>query len=152
MSDTPLNTSEPTNKPSKYDQLAILIAKDNPEWNNSKIGKEIVRLGGSINPKTIHDKWFKSDYLRREIQEVRDRNTSEIQRRLVPKSIIKLKKQLNNKDDKHQLTAIGLTLKYGMGEMVNTAPQQVNIKNIESIQVAITQDLAAVSGSLKGPD
>jgi hypothetical protein len=132
-------------KPSRYDELAILVAKENPELNNSQIGKEIVRLGGSINPKTIHDKWYKSDYLRRELTEVRDKNASEIQRRLVPKSIIKLGKQLNNQDDKIQLAAINTTLKYGMGEMVNAPPQQVNLIQIQQAAIGISADISRIT-------
>ena len=140
MTDSDTKTSK---KPSKYDQAAILVAKDNPTLNNEQIGKKLVSLGISKNPKTIHDKWMKSDYLRREITEVRNQNLAEIQRKLVPKSIKKLNKLLHTDDDKLRLQAVNTTLKYGMGEPINTGTTGINIEHIDKIQIAISQDLAA---------
>ena len=122
---------------SNYDETAILIASQYPELSNNQIGKKIKDLGLAKNHKTIHDRWRKSDYLRREITEVRNHNIQEIQREHVPKALKKLKKQLNNKNDNIQMRAINMSLKYGMGEMVNAPEGGVAIHTIENAQIII---------------
>lgn len=133
--------AENNQKLSNYDELAIQVCKNNPELSNEQIGKELVRLGVSKNPKTMHTRWYRNDYLKREITEVRNHNLSEIQRKIVPKSLKKLSKLVGDDDKKIQMQAINTTLKYGMGEMVNMPGVGINIGHIEKIQVAINQDL-----------
>jgi hypothetical protein len=130
---------------SKYDELAIQVLKSNPDFTREQIGKELVRLGVSKSKKTIHTRWFRNDYLRRELTEVRNHNLQEIQRKLVPKSLIKLRKQLGNSDDKIQMAAINTTLKYGMGEMVNAPPQQVNLIQIQQAAIGISADISRIT-------
>ena len=138
----PDNQNVPS-KLSKIDKAAILIAKDKPHLNNSQLGKEIVKLGISKNHKSLTDRWYKNDYLRRELTEVRNKNLSTVQREHVPKALKKLGKQLNNSDDKIQLQAINTTLKYGMGEIINAPAQGVPMVAIQNAQFIIEGDITS---------
>jgi len=148
MADNNPNPNDKPFKPAKYDQAAILVAKSYPELNNEQIGKKLVELGVSKNPKTIHDKWNKSDYLRRELTEVRNKNISEIQRKHVPKALKKLNSILTQSNDKKlQLQAVNTTLKYGMGEALQTPTAGVSIQAINIASVNILADIRNPGGA-----
>jgi seryl-tRNA synthetase len=142
----PSNTDQSSNKStpkfSKIDKAAILIAKDNPTLNNHQIAKKVMDLGISKDRKSVHNRWYKNDYLRREITEVRNRNLSELQRKHVPKALKKLNKLLNEKEDKKlQLQAVNTTLKYGMGEIINAPSPGISVGAIENAQIFVNSAL-----------
>jgi hypothetical protein len=139
------NTPVTSQNLSKYDELAIQVKTLNPDFSREQIGKELVRLGVSKCKKTIHTRWLRNDYLRRGLTEVNDKNVSDIQRKLVPKSIRKLNKRLDDDDTKVQMAAINTTLKYGMGEMINAPPQTVNIVQIKQAAIGISADISRIT-------
>jgi len=128
----------------KYDELAIQLVKSNPDLNNEQIGKEIVRLGASKNPKTIHHKWRVNDYLRAEIQAVRAHSREKLDRIMLPKALKVARKALDNNEltEKDKFRYVKLVVDKSFGDIVHTdQPQVVNVGTIEKMQVVISKDL-----------
>ncbi len=115
--------------------ISATKALDNP--TKSSIANHVVQLGGAKHIQTVYKRLKQKDYLRLELAEVRRHNLERIQREHVPKALIKLKKQLNNKNDSVQMRAINTTLKYGMGEMINAPESGVAIGTITNAQIII---------------
>lgn len=141
------NTDKPTPKLSKLDKNIIAATNLLEDPTKSAIANHVVDLGGAKHIQTVYKRLKQKDYLTRELQEVRSHNLERIQREHVPKALIKLKKQLNNKDDRVQLSAINTTLKYGMGEMINTPAPGVSIGAIQNAQILIQGAISSSSGA-----
>ena len=138
------NPSGTATNPSKLDLniLSATKALDNP--TKASISKHVVALGGAKHIQTVYKRLKLKDYLRAEIQSVRDNNREYLDRIIVPDALKVTRKAIRNKDltEKEKLPYVKLAMDKSFGETHHhTAPQQVNIKNIESIQVAISNDV-----------
>ena len=127
-------------KPDAFDNLALTIAKDDPDKSNYAISQEINRLGAAPSQNAAYRKITRRDYLLADLDKVKSYNDNELHRDLRPLAGKLTKKALNDKELTHKE-------KFPYVNMVMKAAHNTDVPGstitvpIEHIQVLIQQGM-----------
>jgi hypothetical protein len=145
--------SFPQKKTGPVDRLTTAIltkVKAAPGSTRADIARHCVQIGAAKHLPTVYNKLRKSEYLRAEIQKIRDANRQYLDRLVVPDALKVMHKAIKSKelsDDERKLLKakemyVKLAVDKSFGEIRHSeTPSAVNIANIERLQVAIAADL-----------
>lgn len=149
MPNTAQNTPKTPTRTSKIDKAIGLVVQNNPDMSIGQIAKEVKSLGAAQSEKSVFNRWYKKDYRRRDIGDVKRRNAAVLQREILPLAHKALRKGLKSQEvTDHQKAKLGLdamrighpqTIQHDHGDAVvgnvNIAKLVVNT----AIQAALTE-------------
>ena len=137
---------------SKIDNAVLSTIRLNPLATNGQIASNVVALGASKYPENVYRRIAQKDYLKREIDLIRNHNRQRLDREIVPDALKYMHKAIKLKtlsdEDKALYKAkepyIGLAIKHSFGEIRHIEqPQVINIESINNAQFNIGKDIEA---------
>lgn len=138
-------------KLSTLDKEILTIAKNNPNYNNHQIGKELVTDNKSQHPKSIYSRLTYSDLLRSEIDKVRTHNHEYLAREIIPEALKIHKKVLKDKsiNPKDKDTWVSMAYRAGLKtEPTAQAAKTITIGQINVLQQMGRDDCEVVEGEV----
>ena len=136
-------------KLNKIDKAALMLTRENPEMTNHEIGKQVAGLGIIKHPSSIYKRLKRSDYLARDIAEIRQHHRETLSRELVPLAIKNTKKALKS-DDIADSIKLGYTKMVMDKEFGEDRGPTVNMDKVQIAQLQVYQTL--VHQNLQGAD
>ena len=149
--ETELNLPEIPKNISKIDNAVLSTIRLNPLATNGQIASNVVALGASKYPENVYRRIAQKDYLKREIDLIRNHNRQRLDREIVPDALKYMHKAIRLKhlseEDKALYKAkepyIKMAVDKSFGEIRHIEqPQVVNIESINSAQFNISNDVA----------
>ena len=148
--DTHNNNNIPKNI-SKIDNAVLSTIRLNPLATNGQIASNVVALGASKYPENVYRRIAQKDYLKREIDLIRNYNRQRLDREIVPDALKYMHKAIRLKtlsdEDKALYKAkepyIKMAVDKSFGEIRHIEqPSVVNIESINNAQFNIKSDVA----------
>lgn len=134
----PQNTPETKPPHDEIDKAICNIVRVHPEATDSEVTRKLNNTGIVISHQAVYHRLKKRDYLRRDIEEIRQNHREQISRELMPLALKATKKALKDKSlslkDKHQY--VNTVIKSDLGDQgANDKPATINIEQLENLQI-----------------
>jgi len=127
---------------SKTDAKIMELVKQDPMASNYEIGKQLNKLGVSKSDHAVYNRLKQSQYLSREIDQIRQANFEMMSREVVPEALKIHKRVLKNKgipdEKKKDWVALAEKAEFGTDELKRPPQPQPQV-NLIAIQQIIQQ-------------
>lgn len=138
------------------ERRAVKILSDNPDMNNSQIGKELKRLGHTKDTGYVLKRLKYSELLRVNLAKVRQHNAEVFSRCVVPRAIKEveaaLKDRKMDRKDKLKYAKLALDKEFGHEDKRPTPPQTINVNRLQilmnKLSVGTEEEKAAITAGL----
>lgn len=138
--ETTPGTTKNTPKYDETDQAILNIVTSDPNITTNQIGHRLLTIGQCTSTDTVYKRLRRKDYLRREVEEIRQNHREQISRELMPLALKVTRKALKSKDmsekDKHPY--VQMVVKSDLGDQgADGKPATINIEHLERMQVLL---------------
>lgn len=118
------------------DTAIVNIVTAHPDATNNQIANKLQSIGSIHSHTTVYNRLKKSEYLRGDIERIRQNHREQISRELMPLALKVTRKALKSKDlsDKDKHAYVSTVIKSDLGEQPEKAPQAtINITALQAI-------------------
>lgn len=127
------------------DDAILMVAQQHPNLSNNQIAHKVTELGVVTHPQSANRRFRKSDYLKRDLEEVKAHIRENGTRRIVPLAMKIHEKVLNNKnipdEDKLPWVKQAQKLEYGDDHNKGVNVQQMNVAQLQVYQTLVADGL-----------